>query len=110
MPTFYTKRNCVVVAKALEGDRYLAIYITPQNGGTHLLCIQPVEQSEEVARWALEMADVMEGPITIVPIASKDGFLRKMVEAIGFEGLWRKDPEEQRMGRELLIQLGVIKE
>ena len=111
MPVIHTQRNYITVGRALEGDRFVATYIMPQWGPVRLLTTQPIEQLEVAIQWCIDMADVMDGPLMVVPIRSEDELLRKIVETIGFEGLhWDKDPDEQRAGRGLLISMGVLKE
>ena len=111
MPRINTGRNYIDVAKALPGDRYFAIYTAAGRWGpTQLLCIEPIEQLASAVRWALEMVECMAGPITIMPIPSEDDLVRRVVTAVGFEGVWREDPTDQRAGRDLLIKLGVLTE
>jgi len=109
MPTFYTHRNYVSVGRALPGDRHVATYITAQGGRT-LLTTQPIEQMASAVRWAMEMADYMAGPLEVLAFKSEDDLFREIITAVGFEGLWRTDPADQRAGRDLLIKLGVLKE
>lgn len=110
MPRINTGRNYVQVAKALAGDRYVATYMMPQHGPMCLLSTEPIERLELALRWAMEMAECMAGPLSIVPIPSEDELLRQIITAVGFEGLWREDPVDQLAGRDLLIKLGVLKQ
>lgn len=110
MATIYTRRNYVSVAKVLPGDRFVATYFMPQYGPMSFLCAEPIEQMEAAIRWALEMAECMAGPLAVVPIPSEDELLRRIITAVGFEGLWRKDPTDQRAGRDLLIKMGLLNE
>ena len=110
MPTLYTKRNYVSVGRALPEDRHVATYVMPQFGGRMLLTTQPIDQMPSAIRWALDMADCMAGPLEVVPVKSEDDLWQEIMAAVGFEGLWRDDPADQRAGRDLLVKLGVLKE
>jgi hypothetical protein len=110
MPRINTGRNYVQVGKALPGDRYVATYMMPQHGPMCLLCTEPMDQLESAIRRAMDMAECMAGPLMVTPVPSEDELLRQIITAVGFEGLHRKDPADQRAGRDLLIKLGVLKE
>jgi len=108
MPVIHTKRNYIMVGRALPEDRYVATYIMPQHSGRYLLTTQPIDRLASAVRWALDMADYMAGPIELVPIRSEDELLHQIVVATGFEGIHaRTDPDEQRAGRDLLAKLGI---
>jgi hypothetical protein len=108
MPIINTKRNHVSFGQPQPEDRYVATFIMPPNGGRALLTTQPIEQFDAALRWALSMADYMLLPIEVVTVVSEDAYLKDLCVAIGFEGLWRTDPADQRAGRELLAAMGVL--
>ena len=111
MPAIYTRRNYVMVGRALPTDHCIATFIHPKFGGRRLLTTQPLEHFRAAVQWALDMADCMAGPLEVVPIKSEDDFWRQLCIATGFEGAsdWQ-DPAKQRLGRDLLIKMGVLKE
>lgn len=109
MPAIYTTRNYVMVGKALPGDRYVATFIHPPHERRFLLTMEPIERLPSAIRWAMDMADYMVGPIEVLPMQSDaDEYFRQLAVAIGFEGVAQTEPDIQRQGRELLLQLGIV--
>jgi len=109
MSVKHTKRNYVMIGKPRPQDRFFILYISVPTGQVDL-GVLPIEQYQSSIDWAISMADYMAGPIGLLPIESDDAQMRALVIANACMGIHvSKDPEVQRMAKQLLVDMGEVK-
>ncbi|MCU9850659.1 hypothetical protein OEZ60_22080 [Defluviimonas sp. WL0024] len=105
MPMICTGRNHVIVRLPFATDTVVATYF-PSPRGRYLLGTQPIAKMDAALRFALSMAEFMDGPITVHPAESAEAldYLHLAADAhqFAFAG---KTPEVRAAGRELLLTL-----
>lgn len=105
MPMICTGRNHVIVGIPFPTDTVVATYF-PSPNGRRLLGTQPIAKMDAAVRFALSMAEYMDGPITVHPAESAEAldYLHHAADAhqFCFAG---KTAEVRAAGRELLLSL-----